>query len=42
MDATPSSLSASEPAAIQGGPSLSPFARIAAIFANPAGAWLGR
>jgi len=41
MDATPSSLPASEPAAIQDGPSLSPFARIAAIFANPAGAWAG-
>ena len=41
MDATPSSLSASEPAAVPGGHSLSPFARIGAIFANPAGAWAG-
>ena len=41
MDATPSSLSASEPTAIQGGPSLSPFARVAAIFSKPASAWAG-
>jgi Yip1-like protein len=41
MDATPSSLSGSEPTAIQAGPSLSPFARLVAIFAKPASAWAG-
>src|SRR5512144_3323358 len=41
MDATPSSLSATEPAAVQGGPSLSPFARVAAIFTKPSAAWAG-
>jgi hypothetical protein len=41
MDATSSTVSASEPTAVPDGPSLSPFARIAAIFGNPAGAWAG-
>jgi hypothetical protein len=41
MDATSSSVSASDPAAVQDGPSLSPFARVAAIFTNPSGAWAG-
>ena len=41
MDATPSSMSATEPAAVQGGPSLSPFARVAAIFTKPSAAWAG-
>lgn len=41
MDATPGSLSATEPAAVQGGPSLSLFARVAAIFARPSAAWAG-
>src|SRR5947207_2383542 len=37
MDATSSTVSATAPTAVPDGPSLSPFARIAAIFGNPAG-----
>ena len=41
MDVTSSSVSASEHASLEGEPSLSPFARVAAIFTKPAAAWAG-